>query len=94
MYPLAVGVRGDVDFAPGDFPKYGALGAFGARGPGVNAVDLQMLDSKTAYNFEHGKIYNVESSNYIAEMQSLSSGAHNDIARPEVAHAMWSAVLL
>jgi hypothetical protein len=94
MYPLAVGVRGDVAFAPGEFPKYGALGAFGARGPGVNAVDLEMLDASEPYNFEPGKIYNLESSKYIAEMQSLGSGAHNDIAHPQVAHAMWSAVLL
>jgi hypothetical protein len=94
MYPMAAGARGDVAFEPGEFPRYGALGAFGARGPGVNAVDLKMLDSNQCYNFEPGKIYNIESSTYIAKMQSLGSGAHNDIAHPEVAHAMWSAVLL
>jgi hypothetical protein len=53
-----------------------------------------MLGVDQAYAFEHGKIYNIESSRYIAQMQSLGSGAHNDIAHPEVAHAMWSAVLL
>ena len=93
-YPAACFVRGDVAFAPGEFPKYGALGAFGARGPGVEAVDLKMLDCSEPYHFERGKIYNIESSQYIAEMQSLGSGAHNDIAHPQVAHAMWSAVLL
>jgi hypothetical protein len=93
-YPAACFVRGDVAFAPGEFPKYGALGAFGARGPGVNAIDLEMLDSHQPYNFERGKIYNIESSKYITQMQSLGSGAHNDIAHPQVAHAMWSAVLL
>ena len=93
-YPMAVGVRGDVAFAPGEFPKYGALGAFGARGPGVDAVDLKMLDTSEPYGFERGKIYNIESGRYIAEMQSMGSGAHNDIAHPQVAHAMWSAVLL
>jgi hypothetical protein len=93
-YPAACFVRGDVAFAPGEFPKYGALGAFGARGPGVEAVDLKMLDWNQPYDFERGKIYNIESSQYIAEIQSLGSGAHNDIAHPQVAHAMWSAVLL
>ncbi len=44
-YPAACFVRGDVAFAPGEFPKYGALGAFGVRGPGVEAVDLKMLES-------------------------------------------------
>jgi hypothetical protein len=94
LYPLAAGARGDVDFAPGDFPKYGALGTFGARGPGINPIDLEMLNSDQSYNFEPGNIYNIESSRYIAEMQGLGSGAHNDIAHPQVAHAMWSAVLL
>ena len=93
-YRKACFVRGDVAFAPGEFPKYGALGAFGARGPGVEAVDLKMLDWNQPYDFERGKIYNIESSQYIAEMQSLGSGAHNDIAHPQVSHAMWSAVLL
>jgi hypothetical protein len=93
-YPAACFVRGDVAFAPGEFPKYGALGAFGARGPGVEAVDLKMLDWNQPYAFERGKIYNIESSQYIAKMESLGCGAHNDIANPQVAHAMWSAVLL
>ena len=93
-YPAACFARGDVAFAPGEFPKYGALGAFGARGPGVEAVDLKMLDWNQPYVFERGKIYNIESSQYIAKMESLGSGAHNDIAHAEVAHAMWSAVLL
>jgi hypothetical protein len=92
-YPAACFVRGDVAFAPGEFPKYGALGAFGARGPGVEAVDLKMLDWNQPYQFEREKIYNIESSQYIAKMESLGSGAHNDIAHPQVAHAMWSAVL-
>lgn len=94
MYPIAVGIRGDVTFAPGSFPKYGALGAFGARGAGVNAIDIEMLAPDQPYNFESGRIYNIDSKKYIAKMESLGSGAHNDIAHPEVAHAMWAAVLL
>jgi hypothetical protein len=93
-YPAACFVRGDVAFAPGDFPKYGALGAFGARGPGIDAVDLQILEADQPYALERGKVYNIESSRIIAKMESLGSGAHNDIAHPQVAHAMWSAVLL
>ena len=37
-------------------------------------------------------VYNLESSRYIREGGGLS-GAHNDIARPEVAHAVWQAAL-
>jgi hypothetical protein len=92
-YPAASFARGDVVFEVGEFPKYGALGAFGARGPGIDTIDLEMLDQKQSYDFKSGKVYNLESSRYIAKMESVGSGAHNDIAHPEVAHAMWSAVL-
>jgi hypothetical protein len=60
----------------------------------VDAVGMKMLDTDEPYEFERGKVYNLDASRYIADMQSLGSGAHNDIAHPQVAHAMWSAVLL
>ena len=94
LYPAASFAGRDVAFAPGELPKYGALGAFGAQGTGVDAVALAMLASDRPYEFERGKVYNLDGSKYIAEKQSLGAGAHNDIAHPEVAHAMWSAALL
>src|SRR4051812_14944776 len=94
LYPAASFAGRDVTFAPGELPKYGALGTFGAQGEGVDAVDLAMLASDQPYELEPGKVYNLDGSRYIAQMQSLGAGAHNDIAHPEVAHAMWSAVLL
>jgi hypothetical protein len=94
LYPAASFAGRDVVFAAGELPKYGALGAFGAQGAGVDAVALEMGGPDRAYEFERGKVYNLDGSRYIAEMRSLGSGAHNDIAHPEVAHAMWSAVLL
>jgi hypothetical protein len=94
LYPAASFAGRDVAFEPGELPKYGALGAFGAQGDGVDAVALAMLASDQPYAFERGKVYNVDGSRYIAEMQSRGAGAHNDIAHPQVAHAMWSAVLL
>jgi hypothetical protein len=94
LYPAASFAGRDVAFAPGELPKYGALGAFGAQGEGVDAVAMAMLASDEPYAFERGKVYNLDGSRYIAEMQSLGAGAHNDIAHPQVAHAMWSAVLL
>src|SRR5689334_9417616 len=92
LYPAASFAGRDVVFAPGELPKYGALGAFGAQG--VDAAALAMLPADQPYSFEPGKVYNLDGSRYIAEMQSLGAGAHNDIAHPEVAHAWWSAVLL
>ncbi len=96
MYPLAAGiVLSEVDFAPGQLPEYGGLGTFGARGPGLSVVDMDMLPLGAEYQFEPGKIYNLESSEYICDVSGgdLAGGAHNDIAKPEVAHAVWSAAL-
>jgi hypothetical protein len=93
FYPLGAGARGQVVFAPGEFPKYGGLGAFGVRGLGPEVVDLRMKPADELYPFEPGKIYNLESSRFIRE-GSGASGAHSDIAKPEVAHAFWEAVRL
>ena len=93
MYPLGAGVRDQIDFAPGELPKYGALGTFGARGPGLEVVDMNMLPLNGSYKFEPGKIYNLESSEFICEGSGAGGGAHSDIAKPEVAHAVWEAAL-
>lgn len=92
-YPLASGVAGHVVFGPGELPKYGGLGTFGVRGPGPKVVDLEMLPADGAYDFRPGSVYNLESSRYISTMLDSTGGAHNDIDKPEVAHAVWSAVL-
>ena len=52
-----------------------------------------MLEKAGNYGFQAGKIYNLESSRYIAKGQGLS-GAHSDIDGPEVAHAIWQAALV
>jgi hypothetical protein len=93
MYPLAAGVARQVTFAPGELPKYGALGTFGVRGPDPDVVDMEMLPADGSYNIAQGKVYNLNSSQYICEMQSLAAGAHSDLAHPEVAHAVWEAMM-
>jgi hypothetical protein len=90
FYPIGAGARGDVQFAPGTFPKYGGVGSFGVRGPGLEIVDLPMRAVSEPYEFAPGKIYNLESTRYICEGGG-TSGAHSDIAKPEVGHAFWSA---
>jgi hypothetical protein len=92
MYPLAAGAARQVNFAPGELPKYGALGTYGVRGPGPDIVDMDMLPADGSYGFAAGKVYNLNSSQYICTMESRSSGAHSDLAHPEVAHAVWEAV--
>ena len=91
FYPIAAGIALQVAFAPGHLPKYGGLGAFGIQGPGLTTHDLVMGDAAHAYGFEGGHVYNLEATGVIKEGGG-ASGAHSDIARPEVAHAMWQAV--
>jgi hypothetical protein len=49
-----------------------------------------MLGVGQAYSFAPGKIYNLDASQFISHKDGVS-GAHNDIAGPEVAHAIWAA---
>jgi hypothetical protein len=90
FYPMAAGVRGQVSFDPNDLPTYGALGAYGARGAGVDLIDLDMQSPDAPYAFAPGKIYNLEGSGFIREGGG-PSGAHGDILGPAVTHAVWEA---
>ncbi|MBC1225211.1 hypothetical protein GNF10_31090 [Nostoc sp. UCD121] len=99
MYPLGAGVAGQVEFPlkPGEspkLPKYGGLGAFGSRGKSLEIVDQEMLPLNTSYQFEAGKIYNLKSDKFISKSDGSLGGAHNDIARPEVSHAVWEAAMI
>ena len=50
-----------------------------------------MGDAAHDYGFQGGHVYNLEATGVIKEGGG-ASGAHSDIARPEVAHALWQAV--
>ena len=92
-YPLGAGIARQVAFAaPGEVPKYGAVGTHGIRGSGTSATDLSLLPANRAYAFKPGSIYNLESS-AVMRTDSGSAGAHRDICHPEVAHAVWQAAL-
>jgi hypothetical protein len=91
LYPAAVGLVREADFAD-KLPKYGGIGSFGIQGTTV-AVERDMLDKDGDYGFASGKIHNLESSKYIAKKEG-ASGAHSDIAGPQVAHAIWQAALV
>ena len=73
------------------FPAYGGIGAFGVRGLPV-APDMPIQSVGFQYDFRGARIYNLEASRVIRN-GSGASGAHNDIAHPEVTHAFWAAVL-
>jgi hypothetical protein len=87
FYPVAVRLLGQVDFEP--LPVYGAVGAYGIQGV-ANLVPGTMLSETATYGFTAGKIYNLDSSRFIAKMEG-ASGAHSDIDGPQVAHAIWEA---
>ena len=92
FYPLGAGVARQVAFAAGELPKYGGLGTFGIQGPDTNADTIEMGRLDQAYGFTPGHTYNLVSDAYIRNGGG-ASGAHNDIAHPEVAHAYWEAIL-
>lgn len=93
FYPVAAGLAGDMTVAVTEYPRYGALGRFGARGLEVGVADQTMLDADRRYAFLPQTIHNLDASEFIRDGGGLS-GAHNDIEGPEVAHAIWEAVRL
>src|SRR5207248_1125300 len=68
-YPLGARVARQVVFALGGsfdvqtaWPTYGAVGAFGLRGPGLELSDGALLPADGGYDFRCGRIYNLDSS--------------------------------
>ena len=87
-YPVAVAaVLSSASFDVDSLPTYGAIGTFGIQGLD-GATSLDMLDEQSDYQFQAGKIYNVESSQFIRKGGG-ASGAHSDIDGPQVAHLLW-----
>jgi hypothetical protein len=95
LYPLASRIHGSASFAVGGgFPEYGGIGTFGIQGLGDSVQsNISMLPAGGSYGFEPGKVYNLESSQYICKGGG-ASGAHSDISGPEVAHAIWEAAFV
>ena len=92
LYPIAAGVARQVDFAPGELPKYGGVGTFGLRGSGLDIEDLTVGAADFPYDFRSGRIYNINCDSVIRE-GGPPSGAHSDIARSEIGHLVWAAAL-
>ena len=90
LYPLASQVYGTPDFAPG-LPEFGGIGTYGIQGlPDTQKQDMKMLAAQGNYAFARGKVYNLDGSEFITKGGGIS-GAHSDIAGPEVAHTIWAA---
>ena len=92
IYPLAAGISGPAAYDDLALPKYGAIGAFGARGEGVEFTDVTIQDVHHAYAFKPHTLYNLECSSVIKNGTGLS-GAHSDIAHAQLGHVVWEAVI-
>jgi hypothetical protein len=90
FYPLGAQIRQQLVLDDA-LPAYGGIGSFGIQGLG-GLVDMPMRPAVFRYAFQPATIYNLDASDVIKD-GSGASGAHSDIAHPEVAHAFWSAVL-
>ncbi|MDP5017219.1 MAG: hypothetical protein NWQ43_07950, partial [Dolichospermum sp.] len=77
------------------YPGVGGIGVYGIQGEELDITNMDMLSQTESYDFQSGKIYNLESTKYITVPKpDLFTGAHNAIDKPEVAHAVWSAALV
>ena len=91
LYPKAAALAGQL-VLDDELPKFGGVGVFGAQGLGDLAADLVMQPADFKYRFKKGRVYNLEASGIIKNGEGFS-GAHSDLAHPEVAHVMWQAAL-
>jgi hypothetical protein len=92
FYPLGAAARWQIDFAPDQPPRFGAVGVYGALGLAQPASQLEIGDVGAAYALEPKRVHNVEASRVICHGGGVA-GAHSDIAGPEIAHLIWSAAL-
>ncbi len=92
FYPLAVGIAGEYLLGD-DLPKYGGIGAFGVQGV-AGTIELPPLEKgpRERDAFAPGVVYNIDAQNVIATLEG-ASGAHNDLAHPEIVRLAWEAAL-
>jgi hypothetical protein len=90
---IGLQMRQDIDFAPTSvsYPSIGGIGTYGIQGEGLDITNQDMLTVEKSYNFQPGKIYNLNSDEFIKDG---NKDAHSAIDKPEVAHAVWSAALV
>lgn len=91
FYPIGARLKQQLVLGKDKYPEYGGIGTFGIQGA-PEIEDLAMRAVESAYSFRQFGLYNLEASAFIKAGDG-ASGAHSDIAHPEVAHAFWAAVL-
>lgn len=91
FFPLGATLGHERTLGDDDLPEYGGIGTFGARGT-QPIVDRLIDSASAAYHFDPGSVYNIDASSVISH-GDFPSGAHSDIAHPEVVHIFWEAAL-
>jgi hypothetical protein len=91
-YPLGARVKRQYVLVDTEYPKYGGVGTFGLQGLTAAAENLPIKSAQLPYGFKPRTVYNIEASRVIKNGPP-PSGAHSDIAHPEVAHIFWEAAL-
>jgi len=91
LYPPAATLANEVILGTETLPEYGGVGTWGAQGLGADATDGVMQPATATYSFQPKHVYNLEASGIIKDGGGFS-GAHSDIAHPEVAHVFWQAI--
>jgi pimeloyl-ACP methyl ester carboxylesterase len=92
FYPLGARAQHQIALVPGQLPVYGGVGTFGIQGAGLRIADETLGPAGDPYDFRADLVYNLDSDTVIAKGGG-ASGAHSDICHPEVAHAVWQAVI-
>lgn len=91
FFPIGATLGQERTLGEDDLPEYGGIGTFGVRGT-QPAFDRPIDNASATYHFDPGSVYNIEASSVISR-GGFPSGAHSDIAHPEVAHVFWEAAL-
>lgn len=92
FFPLGAKLGNDLLLGE-ELPEFGGVGSYGICGTPVDMThDMQVLNTDAEYGFNAGHIYNIDASTVIRH-GSGPSGAHSDIANPEIAHLFWQAAL-
>jgi hypothetical protein len=92
LYPVGAWLKSQMVLDGDEYPKYGGVGTYGIQGIGEIGSDIKMESVTHDYGFRLQHVYNLDSSGIIKNGGGFS-GAHSDIAHPEVAHAFWQAVI-
>ena len=67
FYPIGAGAGGQVDYLPDRLPTYGAIGAFGVRGPGIRVVDDDLRPVEDFYALQSGVVHNLRADEVIRD---------------------------